>query len=34
MITYFVGADDVAGLRAPLKDEEPSIMLVKGFWEL
>jgi len=34
MITYSVGADEVTGLEAPLEDEEPSVRLVKGFWEL
>jgi len=34
MITYSVGADEVAGLETPLVDEEPSVRLVKGFWEL
>jgi len=29
-----MGADDVVGLEAPLEDEEPSLRLVKGFWEL
>jgi len=33
-ITYSVGANDVTGLEAFLEDEEPSIRLVKGFWEL
>jgi len=30
MITYSVGAYMIAGLEAPLEDEEPSIWLVEG----
>jgi len=33
MITYSVGADEVAGLEAPLEHEKPSVRLVEGFWE-
>jgi len=34
IITYSVGAYEVIGLEAPLKDEEPSVRSVKDFWEL
>jgi len=28
-----VGADEVAGLEAPLENGKPSVRLVEGFWE-
>jgi len=34
MITFLVRADEIAGLDAPLEDEEPLIRLLKGLWEL
>ena len=33
MITYSVGADEVASLEAPLENEKPFVRLVEGFWE-
>jgi len=34
MITYLVEADKVAGLKAPLEDEELSVKVVEGLKEL
>jgi len=33
IITYSVGADEVAGLEAHLEHEKLSVRLVEGFWE-
>jgi len=34
MITFLVRDDEIAGLDAPMEDDEPLVRLLKGLWEL